>query len=265
MKARKFFTGILCYCIFTISLFGQAVNFITTEKADFSVSFTLADSFRRDLRTEPVMFEKYFSADFKELKADCGLAMQDSKIDFTSGVTYLPTFFGWFRGGLGFRQHLYRYINTFTENDLFFSACLEWCKTDFFNAELAGGLWKEDIRECRMIAAMIYPEDRFLPDLADVWIEQIEYPDLAEVCCMYLFCRMQGASEAAFRWIASDNGMARYCGFLTLAHLLRGGREMSERYVQELKDQAEAAIKGSDLMSAQAARTALDCLERDNG
>lgn len=133
------------------------------------------------------------------------------------------------------------------------------------DAELAGGLWKEDIRECRMIAAMIYPEDRFLPDLADVWIEQIEYPDLAEVCCMYLFCRMQGASEAAFRWIASDNGMARYCGFLTLAHLLRGGREMSERYVQELKDQAEAAIKGSDLMSAQAARTALDCLERDNG
>ena len=140
MKARKFFTGILCYCIFTISLFGQAVNFITTEKADFSISFTLADSFRRDLRTEPVMFENYFSADFKELKADCGLAMQDSKIDFTSGVTYLPTFFGWFRGGLGFRQHLYRYINTFTENDLFFSACLEWCKTDFFNAELAGGL-----------------------------------------------------------------------------------------------------------------------------
>lgn len=133
------------------------------------------------------------------------------------------------------------------------------------DAELAGALWKEDIRECRMIAAMIYPEDRFLPDLADVWIEQIQYPDLAEVCCMYLFSRMQGASEAAFRWIASDNGMARYCGFLTLAHLLRQGREMSERYVLELKDQATAAINGADLMCAQAAKTALDCLERDNG
>ena len=133
------------------------------------------------------------------------------------------------------------------------------------DAELAGALWKEDIRECRMIAAMIYPEDRFLPDLADVWIEQIQYPDLAEVCCMYLFCRMQGASEAAFRWIASDNGMARYCGFLTLAHLLRQRREMGERYVLELKDQAAAAINGADLMCAQAAKAALDCLERDNG
>ena len=78
---------------------------------------------------------------------------------------------------------------------------------------------------------------------------------------MYLFSRMQGASEAAFRWIASDNSMARYCGFLTLAHMLRGEREMGPRYVEELKDQAQAAINGPDLMCAQAARTVLERLE----
>ena len=139
MKARKFFTGILFYCIFTISIFGQAVNFISTEKPELSISFTLADSLRWDLRTEPVMFENYFSADFKELRADCGFSLQNSKIDFTSGVSYLPTFFGWFRSGFGFRHHIYRYIGSFTENDLLLSACLEWCKTDFLNAELAGG------------------------------------------------------------------------------------------------------------------------------
>ncbi|MGX8690715.1 MAG: DNA alkylation repair protein [Bacteroidaceae bacterium] len=127
--------------------------------------------------------------------------------------------------------------------------------------ELAVALWKEDIRECRILAVLIYPEDRFLPDLADVWIEQIEYPDLAEVSAMYLFSRMQGASEAAFRWIASDAEMIRYCGFLTLAHLIRKGREMGERYVQELKDQAHAATEGNSVICAQAARTALDCLE----
>ena len=133
------------------------------------------------------------------------------------------------------------------------------------DVELADALWKEDIRECRILAALIYPEDKFLPDLADLWIEQIMFPDLAEVCSMYLFSRMQGASEAAFRWIASDNSMARYCGFLTLAHMMRKGREMGPRYVQELKDQAGAALNGSDLMCAQAAKTALDCLERENG
>ena len=130
--------------------------------------------------------------------------------------------------------------------------------------ELAMALWKEDIRECRILAALIYPQDSFLPDMADLWIEQIQFPDLAEVCCMYLFSRMSGASEASFRWIASDNSMARYCGFLTLAHLLRGGREMGPRYVQELKDQAQAAMNGSDLMCAQAAGTALRLLEEND-
>ena len=131
--------------------------------------------------------------------------------------------------------------------------------------ELAAALWKEDIRECRILAALVYPQDQFMPDMADLWIEQIEYPDLAEVCSMYLFSRMSGASETAFRWIASDNAMARYCGFLTIAHLLRGGREMGQRYVQELKDQAAAAIGGTDIMCAQAAKAALQRLETDNG
>lgn len=133
------------------------------------------------------------------------------------------------------------------------------------SSELAAALWKEDIRECRILAALVYPEDQFLPDMADLWMEQIRYPDLAEVCSMYLFSRMNNASEAAFRWIASDNAITRYCGFLTLAHLLRGEREMGARYVYEAKDQAQAAINGKDILCAQAARAVLDRLDRDNG
>lgn len=132
------------------------------------------------------------------------------------------------------------------------------------DSELAVALWKEDIRECRILAALIYPQGQFMSDMADLWIEDIKFPDLAEVCSMYLFSRMPGASETAFRWIASDNGMARYCGFLMLAHMLRGGREMGPRYVQELKDQAQAAVNGSDLMCAQAATAVLNRLE-ENG
>jgi len=131
--------------------------------------------------------------------------------------------------------------------------------------ELAAALWKENIRECRILAALIYPEDQFQSDLADVWMESIEYPDLAEVCSMYLFSKMQGASETAFRWIASDNNMARYCGFLTIAHMLRKGGQMGPRYVNELRDQAAAVINGSDVLCAQAARTALGFLDSENG
>lgn len=96
-------------------------------------------------------------------------------------------------------------------------------------------------------------------------MESIEYPDLAEVCSMYIFSRMRGASETAFRWIASDNDMARYCGFLTIANLLRKGGQMGPRYVNELRDQAAAVINGSDVLCAQAARAALGFLDTGNG
>ena len=133
------------------------------------------------------------------------------------------------------------------------------------DSELAVALWKENIRECMMLAALIYPHDSFLPDLADLWVEQIRYPDVAEVCSMYLFSKMKGASTTAFRWIASAGGMISYCGFLTLAHLLRQGNEMGERYVSELRDQAEVAIKGPEVLTARAAKTVLDLLDGENG
>lgn len=130
--------------------------------------------------------------------------------------------------------------------------------------KVASALWKEDIRECRMLAAMLYPEDLFLPDLACVWVGQIKYPDLAEVCSMYLFSRMKGASHTAFQWIAGENEMVQYCGYLTILHLMRGGcGEMSERYRAELVDQAKAAVAGGSLFPAQAARKVLDFLEAD--
>lgn len=133
------------------------------------------------------------------------------------------------------------------------------------DSELAVALWKENIRECMMLAALIYPSEAFMPDLADLWVEQIDYPDVAEVCSMYLFSKMKEASTTAFRWIASDSGMISYCGFLTLAHLLRTGREMGPRYVSELKDQADAAVKGPNVLTARAARTVLDLLDGENG
>lgn len=132
------------------------------------------------------------------------------------------------------------------------------------DSKVAAALWKEDIRECRMLAAMLYPEEMFLPDLACVWVSQIKYPDLAEVCSMYLFSRMKDASQLAFQWIASENEMVQYCGFLTILHLLRrGGGEMNERYRAELVDQARAAVGNGGFFPGQVARRVLDFLESD--
>ena len=36
---------------------------------------------------------------------------------------------------------------------------------------LAIALWKENVRECKILATMIMPPDEMLPDVADLWME----------------------------------------------------------------------------------------------
>lgn len=116
-----------------------------------------------------------------------------------------------------------------------------------------------------MLAAFVYPTDEFETDMADLWVSQIEYPDLAEVCSMYLFSKIRGISVTAFRWIASEEEMCQYCGFLVVANLLREGGQMSQRFMSELKDQAAAAISGGKVLPSQAARAVMALLEREDG
>lgn len=38
---------------------------------------------------------------------------------------------------------------------------------------LAQALWKEDIRECKILAGLLQPVESFLPEIADIWVEDI--------------------------------------------------------------------------------------------
>ena len=44
------------------------------------------------------------------------------------------------------------------------------------NYELAAALWKENIRECRLLAGMLMPTEDFPADLAELWVEQMNFP-----------------------------------------------------------------------------------------
>ena len=130
---------------------------------------------------------------------------------------------------------------------------------------LALRLWKENIRECKILAALLYPTDLFKTDMANLWLDEILFVDLAEICSMYLFSKMEGASVVAFKWIADNREMDQYCGLLTLAHLFRRRLEMNERYVQEFRDQANAAIAGKNMLPASAARIAMESFRNNYG
>lgn len=110
--------------------------------------------------------------------------------------------------------------------------------------ELAQALWKENIRECKILAGLLQPADTFYPEIADIWIEGMDYLELAEYTVMNLFQRLPYASEVVFRWMADEREMFQLCGFLLMARLLMKGEKLNERAEAEFLDQACTAVEG---------------------
>ncbi len=113
-------------------------------------------------------------------------------------------------------------------------------------AGLAQQLWKESVRECRILATMLYPPQRMDIELADIWCDGIRTVELAQIAALNLFSRIPQASTLAFRWIAGEDEMKQITGFYSLFHLIRGG-QLSQRSAEELSDQAEAALQSENL------------------
>ena len=123
--------------------------------------------------------------------------------------------------------------------------------------DLAQALWKEDIRECRLLAGLIQPVETFSLELADVWIETMHYPEEAQYTVLSLFRHLPHVSEAAFQWIARSEEMYRLCGWLVLARLFMKGLPLNTRSEDEFIDQAETSLQDPSLAVRVAARNAV--------
>lgn len=123
--------------------------------------------------------------------------------------------------------------------------------------ELAQALWKENIRECKIMAGLLQPVETFYPGIAEIWIEDMHYPELAEYTVMNLFQRLPYASEEVFVWMADEREYFQLCGFLLMARLLGKGLQLNERAEAEFTDQAFAAVESEYLTVRKAAALAL--------
>lgn len=111
------------------------------------------------------------------------------------------------------------------------------------DAALAGALWKENIRECRILAGMLYPPSAYDADLAELWVEQMNFAEEAECTVMYLFQHLPYASQKAFEWIAREEEMFQLCGWLLMGRLFMKKMAPSERDADELLDQLRTALR----------------------
>ena len=124
---------------------------------------------------------------------------------------------------------------------------------------LAQALWKEDIRECKIMAGLLQPVETFLPEIADIWVEDIRNIEIAELTSMNLFQHLPYAPAKSFRWIANEREYIQVCGFLTIARLLTQKGDMEERGENEFLDQALSAFLSGPYHVRNAASVALRC------
>ena len=110
--------------------------------------------------------------------------------------------------------------------------------------DLAIALWKENIRECKILATMLMPPEKMLPEVCDIWMEQIPSQEIAEQAAFNLWQYLPYAPEKAYQWIASDQEYYQLCGFHILSRLFMNGQEPNERGINEYMDQALAALQG---------------------
>ena len=123
--------------------------------------------------------------------------------------------------------------------------------------ELAAALWKEQVRECRLLAPMLMPASDFEEDMADLWVEQMNFPEEAECVVMHLFQHLPYASQKAFEWVAREEAMPQLCGWQLFGRLFGKGATLSPRDAEEWRDQVTVALNSEHFSVKQAAYRAL--------
>ena len=125
------------------------------------------------------------------------------------------------------------------------------------NYDLAIALWKENVRECKILATMIMPAEKVLPEVIDIWMEQTPTQEIAEQAAFNLYQYLPYAPEKAYTWMASSEPLYQLCGFHIITRLFMKGQEPNERGINEFIDQAIVALQGDSIPVRKAAMAAI--------
>ena len=109
--------------------------------------------------------------------------------------------------------------------------------------DLAIALWKEHIRECKILATLLMPADKMPQEVAEIWLEQTHSQEMAEMQAFNLYQYVSYAPVIAYRWMASHEDVYQICAYDILGRLFMKGQEPNERGINEFIDQAVTALK----------------------
>lgn len=102
------------------------------------------------------------------------------------------------------------------------------------NAELAEILWKEDTRELKILAGMLYPLHEFSEEKANVWVVEIPNQEIREQLTIHLFQELPFAVDLIRNWALSDNLSVRATAYWLLARMYLARKLHGELFLSNL-------------------------------
>lgn len=85
--------------------------------------------------------------------------------------------------------------------------------------QLAETLWKEDTRELKILATLLYPVAEFTEETANRWVTTIPNQEIREQVCMNLFQNLPFAEKVAVEWGYNADEDIRTTGYWLVARL----------------------------------------------
>lgn len=103
------------------------------------------------------------------------------------------------------------------------------------DADLAKHLWKQNIRETRLLAIMLMPPEAFTADVANEWADTLLTAEEAQVLAMMLLPKTSSGKRISMAWLNEGKPLPSVCACLCLRHLLLQGTELSAEERQSLE------------------------------
>lgn len=124
---------------------------------------------------------------------------------------------------------------------------------------LAERLWKEDVRELKIMATLLQPFEEFTPEQAERWVLDICYQEIAEQYCINLLQHLSFAGTLAAGWILREERFMQVAGFLLYARLFSRNLQLTPEQESVFLD---AARKAMDKGVSRSQRAAVSALKR---
>lgn len=114
-------------------------------------------------------------------------------------------------------------------------------------------LWKDNVRESKIMALLLMPTEEFTADLAEVWIDTLQTQEIAEMAAMLLFKDLSYAPALAYRLIAQTDALKQILGYNMLSRIFTNDNLPDARGLAELMDQVRIAMNEDNLSVRHAA------------